>query len=215
MKNQRWYLREGQSLSQGIPPTDDGLDTYQVDFEASTGLTNRWWELGAVFQQTVRYKDRSKAARHMLIYHSPPMERDIEISGYPLVRLFLSSTESDGAFFFYLEDVDLNGQVNYITEGQLRALHRKIAPVPPQHHLPTPYHSFKQEDASLLVPGEMTELYFYLHPTSVLVRKGHRLRLGIAGNDRDTFTRIPSQGEPVISVTRNILHPSYIEFPAK
>jgi len=74
--------------------------------------------------------------------------------------------------------------------------------------LQAPYHTYKQEDASPLAPGETAELHFYLLPTSVLVRKGHRLRLGIAGHGRDTFTRIPSQGAPVISVAHNILHPS-------
>jgi putative CocE/NonD family hydrolase len=215
MKNQRWYLREGQSLSLEMPLTDEGYDTYPVDFEASTGLKNRWWELGAVLQQTVSYQDRSKAARHMLVYLSPPLEHDLEISGYPLVRMFLTSTESDGAFFVYLEDVDHDGRVNYITEGQLRALHRKIAVSTGTYYQQAPYHTYKQADASPLEPGEMAELHFYLHPTSVLVRKGHRLRLGIAGHDRDTFTRIPSQGFPVISLARNNLYPSYIEFPAK
>jgi putative CocE/NonD family hydrolase len=215
MKNLRWYLREVQSLSPENPPTENGSDTYQVDFEATTGLKNRWWELGSVFYQTVSYRDRSKAAQHMLVYYSPPMERDTEISGYPVVRLFLTSTESDGAFFVYLEDVDQNGRVNYITEGQLRALHRKTTPGPSPYHLQVPYHTYKQEDASPLAPVEMAELHFYLRPTSVLVRKGHRLRLGIAGHDRDTFTRIPSQGAPEISIARNNLHASYIEFPAK
>jgi hypothetical protein len=76
-----------------------------------------------------------------------------------------------------------------------------------------PYHTFKQADAMPLVPGEVAGLAFGLLPTSVLIRKGHRIRLGIAGHDEGTFARIPEEGFPVISVERNKLYPSHIELP--
>jgi hypothetical protein len=64
-----------------------------------------------------------------------------------------------------------------------------------------------------LVPGERAELIFGLLPTSVLVRKGHRLRVAIAGHDEGTFVRIPEQGTPNTIVSRNRLYPSYIDLP--
>jgi len=89
------------------------------------------------------------------------------------------------------------------TEGMLRAIHRKISSEPQPYKLPIPYHSFKRKDAQPLVVGQTGEITFGLYPTSVLIKKGHRIRVAIAGADKDTFVRLPAEGTPVISVARN------------
>ena len=127
--------------------------------------------------------------------------------------MYVTSTETDGAFYVYVEDVDENGGVTYVTEGQLRAIHRKISDGSPPYELQVPYHSFKRADAMPLVPGEIAELTFGLNPTSVLIRKGHRIRIGIAGHDAGTFVRYPAGGSPVVTVARNKLHASYVDLP--
>jgi predicted acyl esterase len=109
--------------------------------------------------------------------------------------------------------VDENGRVTYVTEGQLRAIHRKVSDETPPYKLQVPYHSFKKKVAIPLVPGEIAEITFGLLPTSALIRKGHRIRLGIAGHDEGTFPRIPAEGTPVISVARNKLHASFVDLP--
>lgn len=62
-------------------------------------------------------------------------------------------------------------------------------------------------------PGEVAELRFHLQPISVLIKKGHRLRVAIAGHDKDTFIRIPTEGTPTISMQRNTRALSRIELP--
>lgn len=210
---QRWHLAENHMLSPQKPAAETGADTYQVDFEASTGAHNRWWEMGVLERKTVIYDNRTTAQRHLLTYTTPPLDRDTEITGYPIVTLYVTSTETDGAFFVYLEDVDESGRVTYVTEGQLRAIHRKVSTDTPPYRLQVPYHTFKREDTLPLVPGEMAEITFGLHPTSVLIRRGHRIRIAIAGNDEGTFVRIPAKGTPVISVARNRRHASYVDLP--
>ena len=84
---------------------------------------------------------------------------------------------------------------------------------PAPYNMLSPYHSFKRADMMPLVPGEVAELSFGLLPTSALIRKGHRIRIGIAGHDAGTFLRIPASGTPVISVERNSVHASYIDLP--
>jgi predicted acyl esterase len=64
-----------------------------------------------------------------------------------------------------------------------------------------------------LTPAQVAELKFGLQPTSVLFRKGHRLRIAIAGHDKETFARIPAAGDPTISVARNKRNASWIELP--
>jgi putative CocE/NonD family hydrolase len=211
---QRWYLAADNALSSEQPTDESGSDSYTVDFEANTGRWNRWWEMGAVVGKTVTYSDRTRAAERILTYTSPPLVKDTEITGYPIVTLELTSTEEDGAFYVYVEDVDEKGEVTYVTEGQLRAIHRKVSSEPSPYRLQVPYHSFKRENAMPMTPGEVTQIHFGLHPTSVLIRKGHRIRIGIAGHDQGTFVRIPAQGTPVISVARNRVHASFIDLPA-
>jgi uncharacterized protein len=213
MVRQRWFLSAENSLSREMPE-EPGQDEFTIDFRATTGLTNRWWELGPAHNQGTVYPNRREAARYMLTYLTPPFERDLEISGYPVIHLYLISSETDGAFFVYLEDVDERGRVIYITEGELRALHRKISPDPGPYRLQVPYHTCRESDSILLTPGEVAELHFGLLPTSVLVRQGHRLRLGIAGHDQGTFARLPAQGTPHLTILKGPEYPSSIEFPA-
>ena len=64
-----------------------------------------------------------------------------------------------------------------------------------------------------LKPGGVAELKFGLQPISVLIRRGHRLRIAIAGHDKDTFIRTPADGTPMIAVQRNKAAFSSIELP--
>ncbi|HVG28086.1 MAG TPA: CocE/NonD family hydrolase [Pyrinomonadaceae bacterium] len=206
----RWYMTADHALAQSAPAAPAGADDYAVDFEATTGEKNRWLtQLGG----PVVYPDRAAEDRRLLTYTSSPLAEDTEITGYPVVNLHVASTATDGAFFVYLEDVDEAGKVTYLTEGELRALHRKVSKEQPPHWLGVPYHTFKRKDAMPLIPGEVAELKFGLLPTSVLVRKGHRLRVAIAGHDKSVFRRIPAEGSPVITLQRNKRHASFIELP--
>ena len=127
--------------------------------------------------------------------------------------LHVSCTEPDGVIIVYLEDMDEKGRVIYLTEGLLRAVHRRISREIPPYKLLVPYHSYKKSDQAPLIPGEKTEFHFGLLPTSVLIRKGHRIRVSIAGHDKDTFARIPEKGNPVWRVERNSQFSSYIDLP--
>ena len=206
----KFYMAADNLLATAAPKDTTGADTYKVDFEATTGEQNRWrTQLGG----PVKYPDRAAEDRRLLTYTTQPLAADTEITGYPVVDLFVTSTHTDGAFYVYLEDVEETGKVTYLTEGQLRALHRKISPDAPPYNSPVPYHSFRRADAQPLVPGEVAELKFGLLPTSVLIKKGHRLRVAIAGHDKSVFARIPAAGTPVITVARNNRYASAIELP--
>ncbi len=206
----RWFFGEDHTLATAAPVAAAGADSYDINFEASTGEKNRWHtQVGG----QVVYPDRAEEDKKLLTYTSAPLEADMEITGYPVVDLFVTSTAADGAFFVYLEDIDEKGVVTYVTEGVLRALHRKISTEAPPYKMFVPYHSFKSKDAMPLVPGHVAELKFGLQPTSVVIRKGHRLRIAIAGADTGSFARIPAEGSPTITVARNKGKQSSIELP--
>jgi putative CocE/NonD family hydrolase len=193
-------------------PGAGGVDEYAVDFTTTTGRTTRWHtQMGG---GDVVYGDRAEADEKLLTYTSDPLPRDAEITGHPLVTLYVRSTATDGALFVYLEDVAPDGRVTYITEGQLRAISRKIADREPPYHHYGPYRTFKREDAVELVPGEVAELSFDLWAISALIREGHRIRVAIAGADDGIFARYPRDGSvPVITVERTAEHPSRIVLP--
>jgi putative CocE/NonD family hydrolase len=209
----RWYLGEENGLSQQEPAAETGVDRYAVDFEASTGDHNRWWEMGGIWDHSVIYGDRADETERLLTYTTEPLVEDMEITGYPVVTLYVASTEPDGVIIVYLEDVDENGRITYVTEGQLRVIHRQVSSEPSPYQTLVPYHTFKEADAMPLAPGEVAEITFGLQPTSVLIKKGHRIRIAIAGHDAGTFVRIPAEGVPILTVQRNSVYPSNIDLP--
>lgn len=206
----RWFFNENNLLSTKQPDSKSTEDRYTINFDATTGAKNRWHtQVGG----EVVYLDRADEDKKLLTYTSEPLEADIEITGHLIVSLFITSTHTDGAFYVYLEEIDEKGKVTYLTEGLLRALHRRISNEPNPTKLPVPYHTFAKKDAMPLVPGQIAELKFALQPISVLVKKGHRLRVAIAGHDKETFIRIPAEGTPTIAVQRNKRGLSGIELP--
>ena len=207
---QRWYFNEAQSLTKEQPESELGEDEYKVDYEITSGKGNRWH---THYAQKMYYKDRKKVDEKLLIYDSDPLNEDVEITGHPIATLYLSTTHEDGAIIAYLEDIDEEGTVYNITEGEFRFIHRKISTEEPPYKIMVPYHSFKREDSQPMVPGEITEIKFGFLPTSVLIKKGHRIRISLAGADKHTFSRYPSEGNPTLRIQHNKRNPSFIELP--
>ncbi len=207
------YFSQNNSLKETKPVDAEGADVYKVDLTATTGNSNRWMtNLGG---GEIFYPNRAEEDKKLLTYTSDALAYDTEITGVPAVTLNLSSNVDDGAFFTYLEDVAPDGKVTYITEGELRALHRKTANSDLGHTVLDPAHSYKKADGELLKPGENAELKISMYATSVLIKKGHKIRVTIAGADTSNFSRIPEIGEPVINVQRNSILSSFIELPMR
>jgi putative CocE/NonD family hydrolase len=186
-------------------------DLYQVDETATSGPGSRW---GLIVGTGVRrgYGDQRERDRRLLTYTTPILKQDLEVTGHPIVRMFLSANAADAAVFAYLEDVNPNGEVRYVTEGQLRLLHRKLGTSPIEGD-PVPFRSYLRVDGRPLVPGEVTEAVFDLLPTSFVFRAGHAIRLAIAGADAGFF-ETPRHSLPLVyEVHRDRPHPSRLELP--
>jgi putative CocE/NonD family hydrolase len=206
-----YHLAADRSLDLEPPAADSGADEYLVDHTTATGEHSRWHTQAAI-GEPVRYPDRSAEDEKLLTYTSAALRGSLEVTGHPVVTLFVSSTATDGTFFAYLEDVDEKGRVAYVTEGQLRAIHRRLSEQPRPYHQVVPYRTFKRADAQPLMPGEVAELVFDLLPTSYLFPNGHRIRLAIAGADASHFAILPG-GPPTVHVHRSRLHDSRVELP--
>ncbi len=205
------FAAEG-ALSAAPPPDAAPPDEYTVDLSATTGTGTRWHSYFNVAGVTIGYPDRAEQDRKLLRYESAPLEQDTEITGHPAITLWVASSAGDGQFFAYLEEVAPDGTVRYITEGQLRARHRKVNDAFTPYWQPAPIHSFLKADAQALVPGEPAEIAFALLPTSYRVPRGHRLRVALAGADVDQFAPLPGDA-PIWRVWRDSAHASRVVLP--
>ncbi len=206
-----FYLGEERRLSLDPPMAENGVDEYHVDQTAGSGEQSRWRTQVGI-DADVRYPDRAYQDAKLLVYTSAPLDRPIEVTGHAVVTLYVTSSANDATFFVYLEDVAADGRIAYVTEGELRALHRRLSDEAPPYRLVVPYRTFTRRDARLLTPGEVAEVTFDLLPTSYMFQRGHCIRLAIAGADASHFAQLPG-GPPRWAVHRSPLRASRITLP--
>jgi uncharacterized protein len=202
------YLGARGDLSATAPEGEQGDDALRVDPAAGTGERSRWRSLFSLVPGD--YPDRRERDRLLLVFDSEPLPEAIEVTGHPVAALHVSWDEDDdGRIFAYLEDVAPDGRVAYVTEGQLRAVHRRTLG-PPRELGGVPQHGFRREDALPLGAGAIGELAFELLPISWRFERGHRVRLAIAGGDGDHFA---ASRRSTLRVHRTRSHASRIELP--
>jgi putative CocE/NonD family hydrolase len=122
---------------------------------------------------------------------------------------------SHGALYAYLEDVQPDGRVTYITEGELDLADRATLPArdnPPWRRLRTA-RSYASTDAAPFPLGEPQRVTFDLLPTSVLFRAGDRIRVTIAAADPDAFQLLPASGNAAYRIGHGGTTQSYVELP--
>jgi putative CocE/NonD family hydrolase len=211
----RLQLGGGRTLQeQRDSSVSEASDRYDVDFTAGTGRDTRWNTLMGRGLRTP-YTDRARRDSALLVYETAPLAEGREVTGHPAVDLHLRSNSTDGAVFVYLEDVAPDGRVTMVTEGQLRLLHRRASSEPSPYWIPGPYRTFKKKDAEPMTPGEAIHFTMELLPTSWCFGAGHRVRVAIAGADRDHFARIPADTSMKVSleILRGAKSPSAISLP--
>ncbi|MER9026573.1 CocE/NonD family hydrolase [Mesorhizobium sp. M0815] len=204
----RLYMANCFRLSSS--PDETGFDLLHVDPAAGDVTSNRWATGNGCGK--VDYGDRRQFDAARLAYTSEPLTQDLEITGHPVIHLNITSTREDGSFFVYLEAVTPDGVSCYLTEGQLRALHRKVWTDSPFSVL-GPQHSYLKRDADPLTPGERAILSFTLHPISARLPAGYRLRVCLAGSDKTTFANVPADGAPPLLKFHRGSAGCYIELP--
>jgi len=195
-------------------PGAPGEDRYRVDFSLATGAHTRYGRLAA-FDVRDYYTDWGGRDDRMLCFTSEPLSEDHDLTGHACVTLHLCASEADAALHVYLEDIAPDGTCRYVTEGMLRALHRKERAAPEHHQVVGPYHSFARADAAPLVPGEVATLRLSLLPTSWRVAAGHCLRVAIAGADSDNFGQVPHGRPPILDLQLGGARASSIVLPLR
>ena len=152
------------------------------------------------------------ARNDVLVFQTPPLTSDVEVTGRLIVKLWASSKAVDTDFTAKLIDVyppnkdfpagvDLN-----IGDSIVRARYRNGG-----------------SNAELLTPGKPYEFTIEMYPTSLVFQKGHRIRLDVSSSNFPRFDVNPNTGEPLNDNRRRQIaentiyldaaHPSHIVLP--
>ncbi len=228
----KMHLAENQGLTESLAV--NGSDPYRIDLSHDrrygSNLSSRWTGLGGTPPEGA--PDMTEQDASSLCYSSAPLETDMEVTGHPVVRLWVSSDADHGDFYVFLEDVDKDGRALMVSEGQLRAGWHKLH----DNNLITdcgidikpklPWHGYEKAhwDEGALGDGRVIELVMDLQPISWLFRQGHRIRLAITGANWPDFSLHPKLSpandphdkdnlSPTIRVHRGIQFPSILELP--
>ena len=211
------YFTNDHKITDSKPANTDNNSyyEYQVDTSASTGPDARWNSVFSELHTPKAYGDIKERMKKMLVIRSEAMQDDLEITGHAVAKLYLSTNDDDGAVFVYLLDEAPDGSVRYITEGNLRLIHRKLADpsTAPYKDAPSvPYHSYLKKDAAPMVPGKIEEVTFDILPVSYMLKQDHKLLVAISCADKHHFTVLDKPGD-AIKVYYNAEYPSGVILP--
>jgi uncharacterized protein len=128
-----------------------------------------------------------EARNDVLVYSSPVLAQDLEVTGPVRVELFASSSTADTDFTSKMVDVGPDGFAQNLTEGILRARYRE-----------------SEERPVFMTPGQIYKFTLDLWSTSNIFRKGHRIRLEISSSNFPRFDRNLNTGADNISGSESI-----------
>lgn len=200
---------DGGSLEPEGPRNGRGpADEVLVDYSATTGPRSRW----TAVNWRREYPDMAAKDAKGLAFSTAPLEADRVVCGEPIARIWLSTEAPDLDLFAYLEELDSRGRSRYVTEGELRLSHRKLAQAP-YENFGLPFHSHFRSDLEGLPQGEPFLAELALLPTCYRFRKGSRIRLALAFADADNFETPIQDPPPRVRVHAEGPQPSSLSLP--
>ena len=229
-KLQKWYLhsqgKAHQSMTNGqlttsSPERAEPPDIYHYDPQDPTP---NWMS----FEQLVKFEDvqtfpsnfKDIDKRHdVVVYTSPPLDKDLTIAGDLMAVLYTSCDVRDTDWWIRVEDVDEKGDTMSIAVDVLRARFR---------NLEDPWFrvfgsNFEKVE---LLSGKFSDVVKYLirvHSIAATFRKGHKIRIAVM-NSCDNYSFPNSNtGENEAYVTKTVIgkmaihhskaYPSHILLP--
>jgi hypothetical protein len=155
---------------------------------------------------------RLSARPDVLVFQTPPLEQDVEVTGPITVQLYVSSSAPDTDFTAKLIDVhpptatDPDGFDMNLCDSIIRCRFRE---------------SWYRE--VFMQPGEIYPVTITLPPTSNRFARGHRIRVDISSSNFPRLDVNPNTGEPLGRHTHSVVatntvhldraHPSHIVLP--
>ena len=142
-----------------------------------------------------RDQSQVEARPDVLVYSTPPLAEDVEVTGPITLDLFVKSSAVDTDFTGKLVDVGPDGKAINLTEGILRVVYRDGMSGPKP-----------------IEPGKVYEYKIDLWSTSNVFLKGHKIRLEVSSSNFPRFDRNLNNGKSAadsaefVKATNTILH---------
>ena len=173
----RLYLHPGGLLSPEAPPPSSPPDRYRYDPADPTPavggpLFGMWGKRGAVDNRELESRP------DVLVYTTPPLERDMEIVGPVRLELYAASSLQHADFFGRLCDVHPGGKSVNVCDGLFRI---------------EPNEGELQRDVSSPIEVDMWA-------TAYRFRRGHSIRVQVSSGAHPRWNRNFGTGEPVAMV---------------
>lgn len=178
MELQRFSLTPGR-LRQG-----GGDATGSADYvtNPAAGFSLAFNQYGTVAASPYVPLDQRLEGPHGLTFRTSALEDPMTLAGPLALRLVAASTAPDTDWHAKLSDVAPDGSETIITEGALRASHRRLDR---EKSTPArPYHP--HTDPTPIEPGRFYRYAIELWPTAWRLAPGHRLQLRVTSTDLPT-----------------------------
>jgi hypothetical protein len=126
------------------------------------------------------------ARNDVLVFQTPPLDRDTEVTGRLIVKLWAASSAPDTDFTAKLIDVyppnrDFPAGVELnVADSIVRARYRDSL-----------------THSTMMKPGQVYPFTIEMYPTSLVFQRGHRIRLDISSSNFPRFDVNPNTGEPL------------------
>jgi len=160
-------------------PSRESSDQYIYDPGHPVPTMGGWlccegqrWPAGPRYQRPAEGRD------DVLVYSTPVLSEDLEITGPVSLELYAKSSAVDTDLTGKLVDVWPNGFTQNIAEGIVRARYRD-----------------SRETPDLITPGQVYKFTIDLWATSNVFKKGHVLRLEVSSSNFPRFDRNLNTGE--------------------
>ena len=151
--------------------------------------------------------------RDVLVFRTPPLEADLEVTGTVEVKLWVSSSAPDTDFTAKLID-EIPPNADYPLGFDL-GLGDSI--------LRTRYREGIDHQAGPLKAGGIVPITITLYPTANVFKRGHRIRVDVSSSNYPRFDVNPNTGDPLGEYRRMVAadntvyhdaaHPSQVILP--
>ncbi len=167
---------KGDGVLSTEPPGEEENDSFLYD--PSNPVPTKGGNILSPTAVAGAYDQREIEERQdVLVYTSPPLEEEIEITGPISVKLFAASSTIDTDFTAKLVDVWPNGKAYNLIDGIIRARYR-----------------LSDTKQSLIEPGKVYEYTIDLVATSNVFKAGHCIRVEISSSNFPRYNRNPNTG---------------------
>jgi len=221
-----FYLRGDGGLSQQPPAAGEGATTYTYNPQTPVPTvggnisSNQGLITNGGYDQRPRNDTHAglnhlplSQRRDVLVFRTPVLQQDLEVTGEVKAHLFVSSTAPDTDFTVKLiEEIPPNADYPLGFDLNLGDSILRIR-----------YRDGLDHPAPPLQPGQIVEAVITLYPTSNVFKKGSRLRIDLSSSNYPRFDRNPNTGEPLGDFRRMVTadntlyhdaaHPSRVILP--